>query len=207
MTSDDGLHWQVSQTFPTPTDPSRMPRLSLRTEDCVPGAPEHCYRVVPGHALVQETRDAGRHWFTAWQLSAGRELFLRRSGGYAEDTTGARLHLDSTSLVVLLVAAGHVVIVADQNDGLVVRTADGRWPRTGLAQQPPDSTIPVPVTGLGAALARSTCWPCVPLGWPCSLESLRLASAGTRAARAGWQQRRRPYGSFLASCGWPRRLR
>ncbi|WP_370112741.1 hypothetical protein [Streptacidiphilus sp. MAP12-33] len=88
---DDGLHWQVSHAFPTPTDPSRMPGLSLRTEDCVPGAPEHCYRVVSGHALVQKTRDAGRHWFTAWQLSAGRELFLRRSGGYL-GAEGVLLH-------------------------------------------------------------------------------------------------------------------
>ncbi|TDU01694.1 hypothetical protein EDD99_0061 [Streptomyces sp. 846.5] len=131
-----------------------MPGLTLRTEDCVPAAPEHCYRVVPGRALVQETRDAGRHWSTAWQLSAGRELFLRRSGGYATGTTGARLRLDSTSLVVLPVAAGYVVIVADQNDGLVVRAADGRWARTGLAMQLPDTSAPVPVTGFGRGIGK-----------------------------------------------------
>ncbi|MFC1411911.1 hypothetical protein ACEZCY_21890 [Streptacidiphilus sp. N1-12] len=130
LTTTDGQTWR-KVLVPEVTFSSGLPGLRVRTEDCVPGQPEHCYRVVPGQARVQETADGGRHWTTAWELTAGRTLFLRRGDGYGADSTGAAPRLESTSLVLLPAAAGYTVVVADQNDGLVLRRPDGRWARVG----------------------------------------------------------------------------
>jgi hypothetical protein len=153
LTTTDGATWRMLPVAPV-ASPAAMPGLHLQTEACVPGESEHCYRVAVGHARVQESIDGGRHWSTVWELTAGRTLFLRRSGGYAADSTGAALRLDSTSVVVLPLAAGYTVIVADQNDGLVVRRPDGRWARVGLAAEPGDPSVAVPDTGLGRGIVK-----------------------------------------------------
>ena len=157
ITTTDGRVWRRESPGSSLTDPSEVAGLQVRTEACVPGQPEHCFRAVMGHARVQETLDGGRHWSTAWELTAGRSLFLRRSGAYATDTTGAPLRLDSTSVAVLLTAQGYSVVVADQNDGLVVRRPDGQWDRVGLAGFVADTpwvSAAVPDTGLGHGIVK-----------------------------------------------------
>ncbi|WP_380552632.1 hypothetical protein [Streptacidiphilus alkalitolerans] len=157
LTTTDGQTWR-KVLVPEVTFSSGLPGLRVRTEDCVPGQPERCYRVVAGQARVQETADGGRHWTTAWELTAGRTLFLRRGDGYGADSTGAAPRLESTSLVLLPAAAGYnagyTVVVADQNDGLVLRRPDGRWARVGLAGEADDPGGAVPDTGLGRNIGK-----------------------------------------------------
>ena len=182
VVTTDGRAWRESPGGSV-TDPSEVSGLQVRTEACVPGQPEHCYRVVIGHARVQETLDGGRHWSTAWELTAGRTLFLRRSEGYGTDTTGAAIRFDSTSVVVLSTARGYTVVVADQNDGLVVRQPDGRWDRVGLAGLAADSpsvSVVVPDTGLGHGIAKEY------------LVGLTTAGSAFLAGIAGVRLRRRP---------------
>jgi len=96
------------------------------TRACVPSAPSHCYRVVEGRLAVQETTD-GRTWRTAWEISQGRTDFLRRQAvdkGYDSD-------ISSRALAVQDQAGGHVVVVANGGDGLVVRDTSGTWRRLG----------------------------------------------------------------------------
>lgn len=185
FTTTDGVTWRMLPAAPV-ASPDAVPGLHLQTEACVPGEPDHCYRVAVGHARVQESSDGGLHWSTVWELTAGRSLYLRRGGGYAADSTGAALRLESTSVVVLPLAAGYTVIVADQNDGLVVRRPDGRWARVGLATEPGDPTVAVPDTELGQGivkeylLAVSTAGLALLLG----IAGVRLAHQVGRARRA-----------------------
>ena len=153
LTTTDGVTWSVMLVAPV-ASLAAMPGLHVQTEACVPGEPDHCYRVAVGHSRVQESTDGGRHWSTVWELTAGRALFLRRSGGYAADSTGAALRLESTSVVILPLPVGYTVIVADQNDGLVVRGSDGRWARVGPVAAPGDSSGAVPDTGLGRGIVK-----------------------------------------------------
>ncbi|MHA6765293.1 hypothetical protein [Streptacidiphilus sp. PAMC 29251] len=155
--SDAGASWQDSPTVAVGVlSPTEVPGLVVRTEACVPAEPERCYRVVPGRLpRVEQSDDGGRNWSTAWQLSAGRVLFLRRNGEPGSDEPGSSLRYGSTSLAVMPVPGGHgyTVVVADQNDGLVLRDPAGHWARRGMASAGPYETA-LPDTGLGDAMSK-----------------------------------------------------
>ncbi len=125
LSTTDGRTWTKvppsSATLP-PTPPP------LRTEACVPDAPGHCYRVVPGRMAVEESVDGARTWRLTWEVSDGRRKFLSRQ---FNDITSARTDLSSAEVAVLPAAGGHLVFVANRRDGLAVRFADGTWQRVG----------------------------------------------------------------------------
>ncbi|MDP9814116.1 sialidase family protein [Spirilliplanes yamanashiensis] len=79
-----------------------------------------CYRVVRGAAAVDRSADAGATWRRDWAL----------------DPDVRRRHDEpprSQSVAVLDVpGGGHVVLVANEADGLALRRADGTWERLGF---------------------------------------------------------------------------
>jgi hypothetical protein len=153
QSSDGGSSWQ-----PVPLPPLSRgtvvpppPRLPQATLACVPGQPSRCYRTLAGTARVEQTDDGGAHWSTAWQITAGRLLFLHRAqypyvirNPYLIGDPGPLLY-DVTSLAVVPVADGYRVIVSDDEGGLVVRESDGTWIRQGF----PGSEPLLPETGFG----------------------------------------------------------
>jgi len=122
------------------TDP--VPELG-----CVPSLPVHCYRVVPGHLRVEETRDGGFSWTTSWELSdEDRERLARRYDNIGDLAD----HLASRALVVHATgqAGEYVVVVANGRDGYAVREASGHWERIGFgADHYPYFVEPPPVGG------------------------------------------------------------
>jgi hypothetical protein len=94
-------------------------------QDCFPEVPEHCFRI-DGEALVEETTDGGSSWTVAWQLPAGREAFLERSGRGCDVYRVAAVDLLVTD------ASDPFVLVAMADDGLLRRHPDGTWERDVL---------------------------------------------------------------------------
>ncbi len=123
-----------------------------------------CYRVAPGLLRVETGGDA-TGWTTAWEIGGGD--YAQLATEYAPLGVPAE-HLASTSVVVHEVAGGrHVVFVANGRDGLLHRSADGRWHRLGrprggegwyfaepprLASEPPPADPSWVVAGLVTAL-------------------------------------------------------
>ncbi|GIH93848.1 hypothetical protein ACFFMN_16145 [Planobispora siamensis] len=126
VSRDGGQTWEVP---PPRSTPVVYPRPRPRTQDCVPGEPAHCYRVDPPRLAVQESRDGGRTWSAAWQLSEGREDMLRRRYGPA----GEHLWTGSQAIAVQKTAGGHVVVAANGSDGIAVRDESGAWQRLGAS--------------------------------------------------------------------------
>lgn len=109
--SDGGRTWQQSQDGP----------LTSQTSMCVPKK-ARCYMIDPGRMKVLESDD-GKGWRTSWEIPPGRaDLLGRTLGGTPQ----------SVSLTVQATPNGHVVAVANQEDGLAIRDEDGVWRRVSF---------------------------------------------------------------------------
>ncbi|HEX5542704.1 MAG TPA: hypothetical protein VFX60_14280, partial [Micromonospora sp.] len=128
--SHDGQSWRsMTETERTEFGPvaGTLPFNELR--DCVPDQPSRCYRAVPGHLRVEETRDGGATWSTSWQVPDDRRGYLARQYSGLGDVDE---YLSSRALLVHPVPGGHVVIVANGRDGYALRDTAGRWERIGF---------------------------------------------------------------------------
>ncbi|MFC7591115.1 hypothetical protein ACFQYP_51035 [Nonomuraea antimicrobica] len=95
-----------------------------QSAQCVPGAATRCYQVVQGRMGVEQSDDGGRTWRPAWQLSADDQERVNRR----HDRRG---ELRSMALGVQARPGGHVVVVANGLDGIVVRDTSGTWRHVG----------------------------------------------------------------------------
>ncbi len=97
-----------------------------QTARCVPAQPRRCYRIVPGSASVAESDDYGVTFHASWTLSEGRREYLERTYPGAPGRYGPQ-----ALAVQARPGGGHVVVVADGVDGVVVRDVRGEWRRVG----------------------------------------------------------------------------
>lgn len=157
VSADGGATWHVRQRQ------DDLPASSARTSACVG---QHCYRVVSSRMKVMESNDGGAMWRVSWEVSAGRAKLLDRVLG--EPRCCRRRPPESQSLAVQArPGGGHVVVVANQRDGIAVRDRAGGWRRlgfvgAGLGEAAPlsqvgrylgDETRVAVLTGLWAAIA------------------------------------------------------
>ncbi|GIH03832.1 hypothetical protein Rhe02_18990 [Rhizocola hellebori] len=93
-----------------------------------------CYQVVPGELHVQESRDGGVTWSTAWQIAGWQYRALAADHLDLNDPKNA---LASQCIAIFEGSDGYVVMVANARDGLLRRDASGHWERLGV----PGSTM------------------------------------------------------------------
>jgi hypothetical protein len=182
--TDGGFSWHPMPGTPTVRSPAGPAGFVAVTRMCVPGQPRVCYRVVEDSALVQRSDDGGRHWRTVWRFTAGRRLFAARSGTSGHDRGGRGVDLRPTSLVVSARGDSYTVIVACRDDGMLVRWADGRWQRTGLAAQAPALRSPVSLTGFGQGVTREYLL-ALCAGWLAAVLAVGAARGATRPRLGG----------------------
>ncbi|MFD1543813.1 hypothetical protein [Nonomuraea guangzhouensis] len=106
---DGGATWSAYYGKPV-----RLPQSAA----CVPREPQRCYRVLPERSAVAESDDGGKTWRDSWTRP--------------EDLRSARRR-DASSMAALSALAvqarpgGHVVVVANGLDGVLVRDVSGTW--------------------------------------------------------------------------------
>ncbi|MEO3800026.1 hypothetical protein [Nonomuraea sp. B1E8] len=118
ISRDGGATW--SQIDAVTADEPRSPQSAA----CVPRQATRCYRVVPDRTAVQQSDDGGRTWRPSWPTSEDDRERLRRtySGGHEHHSMG---------LAAVPRPGGHVVVVANGRDGILVRDVQGTWRRVG----------------------------------------------------------------------------
>ncbi|MEU1727288.1 hypothetical protein [Nonomuraea sp. NPDC005692] len=116
--SDDGGTTWTDGTAPTSA------RTSISAQ-CVPGQATRCYRVRQNHLGVDQSDDGGLTWRPSWPPSPDGGLRLTRKYGADESM------LMSYDLAVQARPGGHVVVVANGVDGILVRDVSGAWRRLG----------------------------------------------------------------------------
>jgi hypothetical protein len=140
--SADGLTWRdIAPDERASIDAADLADGVLVRMQCL-GAGPPCYRVDEERSRVWEFD--GATWRVAWEISEGRQEFLRRPAGFGPRKTYAR-----RSLAVLPVAGGHVVVVADGLAGVIRRGPDGTWERISVAGGQP-KPLRRPGRGIGA---------------------------------------------------------
>ncbi|TDE54052.1 hypothetical protein E1295_15515 [Nonomuraea mesophila] len=112
---------------------------SLQSAACVPMQATRCYRVVPERIAVEQSDDGGRTWQPSWELSGDDRERLRRTH------SGGHEHL-SMALAAQARPGGHVVVVANGLDGIVVRDVQGTWRRVGWPGQAAERAATVNVS-------------------------------------------------------------
>ncbi|MEU6788252.1 hypothetical protein ABZ912_54445 [Nonomuraea angiospora] len=101
----------------------------LQSAACVPMQATRCYRVVPDRVAVEQSDDGGKTWGPSWALTADdRERLTRRYPSW--------IGRHSMALAVQARPGGHVVVVANGLDGILVRDVSGEWRRVGLPGSP-----------------------------------------------------------------------
>ncbi|MEV0596886.1 hypothetical protein [Nonomuraea cavernae] len=104
VSEDGGVTWSEWHLRP-----DRPPQSAA----CVPGQPQRCYQVLDG-MIVTESDDGGATWHESWKPG---------------DDPGAPQH--PRALAVQARPGGHVVVVADGLDGILVRDVSGAWRQAG----------------------------------------------------------------------------
>ncbi|MET8984710.1 hypothetical protein ABZW49_04620 [Nonomuraea wenchangensis] len=134
-TSEDrGDTWVYEST-------SDRPRKRPTTAMCVPYKATRCYRVTPGRLGVEQSDDGGDTWRPSW--SPPRDDLDRLARQYDDDDLPR-----SGGLAVQGWRGGHVVVVANGSEGILLRDENGSWRRLGHPGEPeraPD-TYPEAVT-------------------------------------------------------------
>ncbi|MFC5823372.1 hypothetical protein [Nonomuraea insulae] len=95
-----------------------------QSAQCAPAQATRCYQVVKGRMAVEESDDGGRTWRSSWKLSGDDLERLTRQHDRPFEPR-------STALAVQARPGGHVVVVANGLDGIVVRDTSGTWRRVG----------------------------------------------------------------------------
>lgn len=146
----------------------------MQSAACVPMQATRCYRVMPDRIAVEQSDDGGKTWGPSWALTADdRERLARRYPSWA------RQH--SMALAVQPRPGGHVVVVANGLDGIVVRDMSGEWRRVGWPGSPEFSEVDLsPESNVAIFLAV-----CMLFG----------------GAAAGLQRYQRAYIGFAAAAG------
>ncbi|MEV6931095.1 hypothetical protein AB0M46_42300 [Dactylosporangium sp. NPDC051485] len=117
--------WTVDDNGDPGEGPAEEAPGGPRTRSC---AGDACYRVVGDRLRVDESKDGGGTFTTAWQVEGADYDALVRA--YPDLGDPAR-HLVSRSVVAHPAGGGQVVYVANGRDGLLRRAPDGRWTRLG----------------------------------------------------------------------------
>ncbi|MGW4962655.1 hypothetical protein ACWEPL_36005 [Nonomuraea sp. NPDC004186] len=121
ISDDGGVTWEE--------DGGAWESRPLQSAACVPRQPTRCYQVVPDRVAVEQSDDGGKTWGPSWALTADdRERLARRHPSRAEQ--------HSMALAVQARPGGHVVVVANGVDGILVRDVSGEWRHVGLPGSP-----------------------------------------------------------------------
>lgn len=124
LVSDDGGRTWDS----VPGERTRQPQSA----QCAPAQATRCYQVVKGRMAVEESDDGGRTWRSSWELSGDDLKRLARQHYRPFEPR-------STALAVQARPGGHIVVVANGPDGIVVRDTSGTWRRVGWPGTEPAS--------------------------------------------------------------------
>ncbi|MGP4094318.1 hypothetical protein [Nonomuraea sp. KM90] len=95
-----------------------------QSAQCTPGQATRCYRVAQDRMAVEQSDDGGSTWQPSWALSGDDLKRLTRQHEQPGD-------LRAMALGVQARPGGHVVVVANGVDGIVVRDPSGTWRRVG----------------------------------------------------------------------------
>ncbi|MEU6723508.1 hypothetical protein ABZ917_07340 [Nonomuraea wenchangensis] len=133
-TSEDrGDTWVYESSYDRPP---KRPTTAM----CVPYKATRCYRVTPGRLGVEQSDDGGDTWRPSW--SPPRDDLDRLARQHGDDLPR------SGGLAVQGWRGGHVVVVANGSEGILLRDESGSWRRLGRPGEPeraPD-TYPEGVT-------------------------------------------------------------
>ncbi|MEV6039851.1 hypothetical protein AB0L65_52665 [Nonomuraea sp. NPDC052116] len=126
ISDDGGVTWEE--------DGGAWESRPLQSAACVPRQPTRCYQVVPDRVAVEQSDDGGKTWGPSWALTADdRERLARRYPSWAGR--------HSMALAVQARPGGHVVVVANGLDGILVRDVSGEWRRVGLPGSPESTAV------------------------------------------------------------------
>ncbi|WP_020542377.1 hypothetical protein [Nonomuraea coxensis] len=134
--TDDWSEWTSEDKGDTwiwaDEEPSDGPRRRPATAACVPYQATRCYRVAPGRLGVEQSDDGGDTWRLSWTPPRDdRDRLVRQYGDRLP-----RSH----SLAVRGWRGGHVVVVANGAEGILLRDEAGTWRRLGRPGEPERAT-------------------------------------------------------------------
>ncbi|MEW9555978.1 hypothetical protein [Nonomuraea sp. NPDC050783] len=125
--ADNGYGWTSTDRGATwdtgPLEPAAARATPPRSAMCVPYLANRCYRVVPGRLAVEQSDDGSRTWTPSWSLPADDRMRMARQVPPIAPA--------SSGLAVQGWRGGHVVVVANGADGILLRDESGTWRRLG----------------------------------------------------------------------------
>ncbi|WP_433436044.1 hypothetical protein [Nonomuraea sp. CA-141351] len=122
ISEDGGVTWSESDAWSQEKRP-------LQSAACVPMHATRCYQVVPNRMAIEQSDDGGKTWGPSWALTG--DDYERLNRRYSRGDGRA-----SMALAVQARPGGHVVVVANGVDGILVRDVSGEWRRVGWPGSP-----------------------------------------------------------------------
>ncbi len=131
MSNNNGRNWKEIVVPPIAMQPTANPPEEVQLTVCVPNQTHTCYRI-SGKEKVEISTDGGLTWKTDWKLPPGRKSYMAR-----DDTIPRKDGVDTIpkDMGIAVRKAGHLVIVAMGNQGVLIKSTDGDWIRYPVATQ------------------------------------------------------------------------
>ena len=131
VSNNNGKNWKEVFSLPFEMPVSIENPENVQLSVCVPDQPQTCYRIA-GKERVEISRDGGATWKTDWKLPIGRKKYLER-----DDTINRLGGVDTIpfDLGIAVRKIGHLVIVPMGNQGVLVKSTEGKWTRYPVAVQ------------------------------------------------------------------------
>lgn len=98
---------------------------------CLPTDSFICYRIA-GEERVETSSDSGNTWQVDWRIPNGRKYYMQRHSSYGPFPQTIPLDLQ-----IIETNAGHYVVVAMGNQGVLVKSLDGNWNRYSVGTAVP----------------------------------------------------------------------
>lgn len=133
VSNNNGKNWKEISSPPAEMPPLIEDPKDVHLMVCVPDQLDFCYRI-SGTDQVEISSDRGKTWQIDWTIPPGRQAYIERDA-YITQLSNVSFDTIPFDLGIAVRENGYLVIDAMGNQGVLIKSTDGKWTRYPVSTQ------------------------------------------------------------------------